>query len=273
MGNIFDEIKNTAVDLAPAIGAGAGFLIGGPAGAGVGALAGSAVTGAAAARENNAANEANTEKQIQLQKDFAQHGLSWKIEDAKSSGIAPLAALGATGASYTPITTQHESPKGAAAAAGQDISRAMFQNALTNLQLQGTDLDNQLKMAQIGKLKADTLAVGQRNPPDIQPNGYSTQDPQAMITWTPQPNGAIMALPSMQVSQSLEQDLPARLGFQIRRLLGTYDPNESKQFGAKLPAGYTRWERTGPFEWKPAGFDSSLLKKSLPKSKRSLGLP
>lgn len=52
-----------------------------------------------AIRDTNAANlkylqDANASN-LQLQKDFAQQGLSWKIQDAKNAGISPLAALGA----------------------------------------------------------------------------------------------------------------------------------------------------------------------------------
>lgn len=43
-------------------------------------------------------------EQQQLQKEFAQNGIRWKVEDAKAAGLHPLAAIGATGASYTPVS-------------------------------------------------------------------------------------------------------------------------------------------------------------------------
>lgn len=56
------------------------------------------------------------------QYDFAQRGIQWKVADAKKAGIHPLYALGATGAMYSPV---HSDAPAFAAAAGQDLSRAI----------------------------------------------------------------------------------------------------------------------------------------------------
>lgn len=67
------------------------------------------ITGRGAARE--AAESAEKDralqlelwnKNVELQREFAQHGIKWRVDDALSSGIHPLAALGASGASYSP---------------------------------------------------------------------------------------------------------------------------------------------------------------------------
>lgn len=42
---------------------------------------------------------------IAMQKEFAKNGIRWRVEDAKNAGIHPLAALGASGAMYTPSST------------------------------------------------------------------------------------------------------------------------------------------------------------------------
>lgn len=55
------------------------------------------------------------------QRDFAQHGLSWRVEDAKEAGINPLAALGAQLSSFSNTVGAGTG----VAEAGQDISRAM----------------------------------------------------------------------------------------------------------------------------------------------------
>lgn len=41
-------------------------------------------------------------EQAQLQREFAQNGIRWKVEDAKAAGIHPIYALGGSGASYSP---------------------------------------------------------------------------------------------------------------------------------------------------------------------------
>ena len=38
-----------------------------------------------------------------MQKEFAQHGVRWRVEDAKAAGIHPLYAMGANLPSATPI--------------------------------------------------------------------------------------------------------------------------------------------------------------------------
>lgn len=60
----------------------------------------------------NAENLANQNKinkeNIELQREFAQHGISWKVDDAISAGIHPLAALGADTMSFTPSSRLFE---------------------------------------------------------------------------------------------------------------------------------------------------------------------
>lgn len=41
-------------------------------------------------------------EQAQLQREFAQQGIQWRVADAKAAGIHPLYALGGSGASYSP---------------------------------------------------------------------------------------------------------------------------------------------------------------------------
>lgn len=58
-----------------------------------------------------------------MQREFAQHGIRWKVEDAKAAGVHPLYAIGGSGAAYSPppiVTGQGSS----IAQAGQDIGRA-----------------------------------------------------------------------------------------------------------------------------------------------------
>lgn len=106
---------------------------------------------AAATHEANIINRANADRanatqidefnqNIALQKDFAQNGISWRIADAAKNGISPLAALGASGPSFSPVsavmqepawqTPQYTSPLSPAASGipelGQNLSRALM---------------------------------------------------------------------------------------------------------------------------------------------------
>lgn len=125
-------------------------------------------------RRANEANAAIARENIALQKQFAQEGVRWKVEDAKAAGIHPLYALGAQTHSFSPVSAgavADSSLGNAMAAAGQDLSRAInstrtsserntaFQTTVEKLQLQKMGLENDLLASQIAKLRAST------NPP------------------------------------------------------------------------------------------------------------
>lgn len=60
---------------------------------------------------------------IAFQKEFAKHGISWRVADAREAGISPLVALGAQTHSFSPVYMPG-SDRGIAKA-GQDIGRAI----------------------------------------------------------------------------------------------------------------------------------------------------
>lgn len=108
---------------------------------------------------------AAAEKNAAAQKEFAQHGVSWKVEDAKRAGVHPLYALGAQTHSFAPsyVGTDFQS-------AGQDVSRAITatqdqagRTAVGALALERAHLENDLLRAQILKTRA-SAAVGPAMP-------------------------------------------------------------------------------------------------------------
>lgn len=116
-------------------------------------------------------------RNIELQKEFAQHGIQWRVEDAKRAGIHPIYALGGSGASFSPVSanfTSDTSLGSAFAQAGQDVGRAIQATrsapdravamATTKLQLEGLALDNDLKRAEIAS-KGARLGRAQVGPP------------------------------------------------------------------------------------------------------------
>lgn len=125
-----------------------------------------------AADATNAANDEIARRNEALQREFAQNGIRWRVEDAKAAGLHPLAALGAQTSSFSPIqvgsvtsTPDVTAPYRALGEMGQDISRAMastqtqveremaqLQVAAAHTQLEGASLDNQIKQAQLSKL-------------------------------------------------------------------------------------------------------------------------
>lgn len=95
---------------------------------------------------------------IANQRDFAQHGVSWKVADARSAGISPLAALGASTSSFSNVVGSDALGQGIADA-GQDIGKAVKAQASheekellragAKLDIEGKQLDNDIKRAEL----------------------------------------------------------------------------------------------------------------------------
>lgn len=111
----------------------------------------------------------NLDRQIQLQKEFAQNGIRWKVEDAKQAGIHPLYALGAQTTSFSPISLTNPADNSMANSVsnmGQDISRAVHQtrtpsekdqayiDAARGLQLEKGKLDVEIARADLASRTA-----------------------------------------------------------------------------------------------------------------------
>lgn len=75
-------------------------------------------------RKSQKSAESQARRQEQLQREFAQHGIRWRVEDAKAAGLHPLYALGAQTPQYSPVLAS-DSMGPAIADAGQSIGRAV----------------------------------------------------------------------------------------------------------------------------------------------------
>lgn len=145
---------------------------------GAGASLASSLLGKSSADSANKAAQANAARQEQLQKDFAQQGIRWKVADAKAAGIHPLYALGANTVSYSPVSVgQTSTDFSGLAKAGQDIGRAIdqtrspgerqgaLQTTFAAVQLEGAKLDNDIKRAELASKLATNATRGPAMPP------------------------------------------------------------------------------------------------------------
>lgn len=148
-------------------------LVGGITGGDLLGLGGSLLGGKMSSDATSEANSLN----YQMQKEFAQNGIRWKVEDAKAAGIHPLYALGASTNMPSPSYVGDTSMGSAVSSAGQDIGRAVSarltaternQAKLDALTLERGELENQLLRSQIAKLNQPG------NPPPM-PTMGSTQ--------------------------------------------------------------------------------------------------
>lgn len=131
-------------------------------------------------RNSSRGDDDNFDRNAQLQKEFAQHGIRWKVADAQAAGIHPLYALGANTTSFSPIQiSDNRQPLSSSLSdIGQDISRAYeatrtkperINARMQALQLERAQLDNDFLRAQIAKL--NNSQVG---PP--MPSGQSIEE-------------------------------------------------------------------------------------------------
>lgn len=231
------------------------------------------------------AQEKANDQNAALQREFAQKSVQWKVADAKSAGIHPLAALGAQ--------TYNASPSYVGASAGdsirslgQGIDRAVdhFTNreqraqskALQALALERAQLENDLLRTQISTVARPTspplpsaatepLVAGQG---DAYPG--ARVDPQPARPTTPSPGrpsqeaGAITdfgfvrtptglkIVPSADMKQRMEDDMIAELQWHgrnsLKPVLWPFGMNKRAPDPRDypLPRGYKRWV------WNPA---------------------
>jgi len=107
--------------------------------------------------------EKQADKNIALQKEFAQSGIQWKVADAKAAGVHPLYALGASTHSYAPVSIGTPLAD-SIGKAGQYLGRAadassspstrmgVMGEQAAKLQLDNMALQNQLLASQIARV-------------------------------------------------------------------------------------------------------------------------
>lgn len=86
------------------------------------------VLGLSGTKDTNETQEGLTREQIAYQKELAQNQMQWRVEDAKKAGLHPMAALGLSPSSYSPVSTSLSTPDyNFLSEFGQDVDRAIMQ--------------------------------------------------------------------------------------------------------------------------------------------------
>lgn len=154
----------------------------------LGAIAGAVGSIFGASSASKSAEKINAQN-IALQKEFAQQGVRWKVDDAKAAGIHPLYALGAQTHSFTPNLVGATTPD--YANIGQNLGSAIeatrtqsekaegFQKTVQDLTLQKMGLENQVLATQLRLANSPGRGPGMPGGPttaviDGQPNSATT---------------------------------------------------------------------------------------------------
>lgn len=203
--------------------------------------------------------EKTAEKNIQLQKDFAQQGIQWKVADAKAAGIHPLYALGAQTHSFSPVSVG-DSLSPALANAGQDIGRAInstsdgstrvsaIAKAAEALALEKAGLENELLRSQIRRNNSAGTpppvplpgtkwlipGQGETTIPDVPgtildkplersgvdpSRGYSEVGAIPDVGYSNSAPGYYWPVPSEDIKRRIEDNLPAELAHTFRTVI------------------------------------------------------
>lgn len=109
----------------------------------LGTIVGAAIgAGASMLGSKKAAKSASDQAMMNylMQKEFAQSGIQWRVEDAKKAGLHPLYALGGSGAAFSPnpIVQSDGGLEAAGQAVGQAVSKGLdpMQRKIAEAELQ-----------------------------------------------------------------------------------------------------------------------------------------
>lgn len=269
-------------------------LVGGALISTAGGLAGG-LMGKSAADDAREANAAQAAANVQMQREFAQNGIRWKVEDAKAAGIHPLYALGANTASFNPVSLPAAPDNSMASAMsdiGQNIGRAVgatrtgAEKMAANLNLQqaqanldGQLIDNQIKQAQLAKINAgpnfpsgneDNFMPGQGDSGTtgrlvkVLPKERTASQPGRSAQeagWVPDvgysrtDTGLTPVVPN-SLSESLEDDIIGKFQWRVRNQLMPNFGKGTPPANSQLPPGANKWLWSWKSqEWQPGYAD------------------
>lgn len=230
--------------------------------------------------------EVKQDKEYERQKEFAKMGIRWRVEDAIAAGLNPEAALGTTGASYSPSGTFLAEPSGSPPATGgwsgqnpfRGISATMTaeEKAFKTLQLQSLQQDvvnkgiqNEILMKKYRDMNqgitfpsGENFVPGQNNSGllDVNPMAKTASHPNAPHQepgWSPDVGWArtqtgLAPVPSKDIKERIEDQMIPEAMWAIRNYVmpntGSNPPPNSM-----LPKGYDSWKWSlWKQEWQPA---------------------
>lgn len=135
------------------------------------------------------------QKNYDMQKEFAQHGVQWRTKDAQAAGLHPLFAMQGGGAAASPTVAIGTSPapsfKPSGGLPGQDLSRAA-KAEMTEEQYRMQELQEMVLQSQIHQ-NDSAAALNYARANALQPNasnGLGSTDPNVAVGLPPSVRGS-----------------------------------------------------------------------------------
>lgn len=199
-----------------------------------------------------------------MQREFAQHGVSWRVADAKAAGVHPLAALGANLSNPSPVYFGNTS---GIAEAGQEIRKGMADFA----KLQNV-ADLKIKEATVKKIEAEADVLG-RMGQNVGPNGLVErqfdvdgtkfiQTEQPMVKYSKylgteagtnpyfkeyiDDAGFLRRYPTQELIDLISEDFPTKAGYHIKNVVDFFNQARSRNYPTLDPGHGRQWR------WKPS---------------------
>lgn len=207
----------------------------------------------------------------QMQKEFAQHGIRWKAEDAIAAGLHPLAALGATGASASPSYQMGDtgpSPKAEFySRMGQNLSRAASvtqthaERLITQEGVKRAILENQLLEWQVADVRKKVLGPAMpasnvvetplsRVAAEVDRN-WQEVGSYPSVAYMQSPTGLVPVMPP-NLAEALESDQTNQVQWATRYKGGPNVAPLERPSAKKLPPGAAGWMWSHKLqEWQP----------------------
>lgn len=241
---------------------------------------GGSLLGADAQRKSDTKAREQQQRQfdenIRQQREFAQMGVQWRVQDAVSAGLHPLAGLGMSGSSFTPgqtPDTRSFSEYDHYRNIGQDLGRAISstrtkeERAFEQAKLENAFLQNDLLRAQISTISNASNpgfpSSDGRYPVSGQGDSIGLVDSQpdrSTVTYRDAPyqeagfpgdvkfyatrGGAVPQIPQ-QLSESFESDAVGRWLWNLRNRISPNlekgNLNVQKPAKSSLPKGAHQW--------------------------------
>lgn len=180
-------------------------------------------------------NKRASNRNADIQREFAKNGIRWRVADAKAAGINPLAALGANMNPSSPVAVGTDFGDLGLGKVGQDISRAMgskmtkeerdmheLKKQLLQTQIEGQRIDNANNAKNIGTPPPMPDADFKGTPGDVARTGISvvpdqvtaakqtgvTAGTHALYTDAMDENGITWRMPNKDFADVLESSFP-----------------------------------------------------------------
>lgn len=186
----------------------------------------SGLTGLASGLMGDHSQRRANERNEQLQREFAQNGIRWRVADAEAAGLHPLAALGASPISFSPSIVGDAPMASAVSNMGQDISRAITatrtntERRLAALSIERGELENAVLRKQLNEPVGppfpapDYWGMGMpgqgnyngRGTPVMPGTPYEDQSMLPDVTYSRTASGGLHPVMPSQLSESLEAD-------------------------------------------------------------------